>query len=65
MALFFYYIARRSFALGAQSLAFAFPIQGCPSLTRSEAHVSIDFCLSTRNGIRHDSSHHGTSQDTA
>lgn len=28
MALFFYYIARRSFALGALSLASAFPIQG-------------------------------------
>lgn len=36
-----------------------------PSLTRFEARVNIDFFLSIRNGIRHDSSHRRTSQDVA
>lgn len=36
-----------------------------PSLTRSELHVNISFFLSMRNGIRHDSCYHRTSEDAA
>jgi hypothetical protein len=65
MLRFFHYVACPFFAPHCSVLFVRRALSTCPSLTRFEVHVNISFFLSIRNGIRHDSFYHRTSQDAA